>query len=145
MFNNFMPQSGHSEWKVSFLYPVTSFGETSRAWLSSRPRVSVRCCWIWKGRNPREAEAAQSHETHSVSAWRQSVASLCKKHFIKNASPIPVSLPLFKNQLQQRHSLLSMRFLIIRFLSLEGITFPQSTGWNPRHKLWDPYEGSRCF
>lgn len=95
VFNNFMPQSGHSEWKGSFLYPVTSFGETSRAWLSSRRCVSVRCCWIWKGQNPREAEAAQSWNYRSVSVWRQSVASLRKKHFIKNASPVPASLPLF--------------------------------------------------
>lgn len=52
-----------------------------------------------------------------------------KKHFIKTASPLSISLSLsLQNQLQQRHSLLSMRFLIIRFLSLEGIIFSQSTG-----------------
>lgn len=78
---------------------------------------------------------------------KECMTSPCKeKHFIKPASPISVSLsPCLQNQLQQRHSLLPMRFLIIRFLSLEGITFPQSTGWNPKHKLWDPYEGNRCF
>lgn len=144
--NNVMLQSGHSE-KQPFSFSIHLLWwylknmvifETSpvcQMWLAEGSKT-------WRGRD----SDGQRLICICLKRLKECVACLCKKCFIKTACPISVSLSLcLQNQLQQRHSLLSMRFLIIRFLSLEGITFPQRTGRNPKHKLWDPYEGSRCF
>lgn len=135
-------------WKWPFFtFPLTCFGEASRTWLPSRSTPSVRYGWGWlKGQKPGDAET-WTGTGYSASAWKRQkcVACLCKKEkkkIIKPSSPISASL---SSKSVTTKALLPMRFLIIRFLSLEGITFPQSTGWNPMHKLWDPDEGSRCF
>lgn len=147
--NNVVLHPGHSEKTALFFFHSPTWVKLQEHGYLQDPPV----CQMWlemaEGSKPQRGRDSHRQTLLCIclKGLKECVACLHKKkHFIKTASPTSVSLCLrLQNQLQQRHSLLSMRFLIIRFLSLEGITIPQSAGWNPKHKLWDPYEGSRCF